>query len=462
MQRFLFLIILLLLCNNITAQDLEFDVDCLLFQDTKTGSPILILQDSILYKGDPLTRTKYSHTKYPDKLSHYIPYSINEKAFLVHDGSGPVLEFRNDSIVACNKKPEFRSQYGSSKFVYKNELYLFGGYGLFTYKNILTKYDAKDKDWIQVQTLGEALPSPRSSFYSCLVNENLYVFGGIQEDPTNFPNFKKCDNTVWRLNLPTMQWQKIGRFDSTLFEDTLFSSFPADGKLYLISLSQYRKVLEIDFEQNTLKTFAGKTLLKPTQIYFDNTKKELVCVTWMASNKYKVFQTDLISFLGKPIEESVFILAFHEELTTASLGFGIAIAFLFIVLGIAFFLKKHKKNNLLPFNGIVFKKETGKCYYKNRWIDSLDQPELRVLLYLIENEMRFVPLNELNHLFENENNSENYLSIVKRRQLSLASLLKKLTTLTSVTDKEVFLDRKNPEDKRIKEIKISPSFLKIK
>ena len=76
--------------------------------------------------------------------------------------------------------------------------------------------------------------------------------------------------------------------------------------------------------------------------------------------------------------------------------------------------------------------------------------------------MRFAPLNELNHLFENENNSENYLSIVKRRQLSLASLLKKLNTLTGVVDKEVFMDRKNPEDKRIKEIKISPSFLKIK
>jgi hypothetical protein len=76
--------------------------------------------------------------------------------------------------------------------------------------------------------------------------------------------------------------------------------------------------------------------------------------------------------------------------------------------------------------------------------------------------MRFVALNELNHLFENENNLENYLSIVKRRQLSLTSLLKQLSTLTIIPEKDVFTNRQNPEDKRIKEIKISPSFLKIK
>jgi hypothetical protein len=462
MQRFLFFIILLLLSNSIKAQELEFDGNCILFQDTKTGVPIFILQDSILYKGNPLAKTKYKHTDYPDKLSRYAPYSLNGKNYLVHDGSGPVLEFRNDSIVACNRTPRFQNQYGSAKFVHKNELHLFGGYGLFTYKNILTKYDAKTKDWIQVQTFGNDIPSPRARFYSYLVNENLYVFGGDEEDPTNFPNYKKCDNTIWKLHLPSMQWSKIGRFDANVLANNTYSSFTANGKLYLIPTNFYSEILEIDIEKNTLKIFTGKNAIAPRQIYFDHTKKELVCITEASSNNYKIFQSDLLTFLGKPIEESTFILPFYEELTTASLGFGIAIAFLFIVLGIAFFQKKYKKNSILPFNGIVFKKETGKCYYKNKLLDRINEPELRVLLYLIENEMRFVALNELNHLFENENNLENYLSIVKRRQLSLTSLLKQLSTLTIIPEKDVFTNRQNPEDKRIKEIKISPSFLKIK
>lgn len=194
MQRLLFFCILLLFVNKIQAQDIQFDENCILFQDAKTSLPVLILQDSILYKGNPLTKTKYNHTPYPDKLWHYVRYSIKGKTFLVQDSGGPVLEFRNDSIVRLNKTSIFQNQCGSAKFVYKDALHLFGGYGLFTFKNIITKYDATNKDWIQVQTFGNEIPSPRSGFYSCLVNENLYVFGGGEENPNDFLNAKKCDN----------------------------------------------------------------------------------------------------------------------------------------------------------------------------------------------------------------------------------------------------------------------------
>lgn len=460
MQRLLFFCILLLFVNKIQAQDIQFDENCVLFQDAKTSLPVLILKDSILYKGNALTKTKYNHTPYPDKLWHYISYSIKGKTFLVQDGAGPVLEFRNDSIVNCNKISLFQNQIGSAKFVYKNELHLFGGYGLFTYKNIVTKYDAKNKDWVQVQTYGDKIPSPRTRFYSYVVNENLYVFGGYEEDPNDILNAKKCDNTVWRLHLPTMHWDNMGKFDSSLLGQNTFLSFPANDKLYLISTSTYGTVFEVDMVKNTIKKFTEKILIKPTQIYFDNTKKGLVCVTWASNGKYKIFQANLDAFLGKPIGESAFIIPFYKVITTASFSLGISI--LFIILGIAFYLKKQKKYNLLPFNGIVYKKGTGSCYYKNKLIDNLEEPELRLLLYLIENAIRFVPLNELNHLFENGNNTENFSSIVKRREITLAALLQKISNITKLSEKELLLNHKNHEDKRIKEIRIAPSFLRIK
>jgi hypothetical protein len=460
MNRLLFFCILLLFANKIQAQDIQFDENCVLFQDAKTSLPVLILKDSILYKGNLLEKTKYNHTPYPDKLWHYVPYSIKGKTFLVQDGSGPVLEFRNDSIVNCNNSSLFRNQIGSAKFVYKNELHLFGGYGLFTYKNIVTKYDAKNKDWVQVQTFGDEIPSPRYRLYSYLANENLYVFGGDEEDSSNILNFKKCDNTVWRLHLPTMQWYKIGKFDSSLLGQNTFLPFSANDKLYLISTSVYGIVFEVDIVKNTIKKFTEKTLIKPTQIYFDNTKKELVSVTWISNNKYKVFQANLNSFLGKPIEESEFILPFYEEIPRASFGFGIGI--LFIILGGAIFFNKQKKYKLLPFNGITLKKETGSYYYKNKLIDNLEEAELRLLNYLSENALRFVSLNELNHLFENGNNTENFSSIVKRREITLTALLQKLSNITKISEKELLLNHKNPDDKRIKEIRITPSFLRIK
>jgi hypothetical protein len=81
---------------------------------------------------------------------------------------------------------------------------------------------------------------------------------------------------------------------------------------------------------------------------------------------------------------------------------------------------------------------------------------------LIENAARFATLNELNQLFEKGNNSENFSSIVKIRETTLATLLQKLSVLTTIPEEELLINRKNPEDKRIKEIRIDPSFLRIK
>ena len=460
MRRFLFFFIIVAFVNSIQAQDLQFEENCVLFQDVKTSAPVLILRDSILYKGNPLVQSNFKHTSYPDQLVNYTSYSIKGRTFLVQNGGGPVLEFRNDSIVACNKTPKFQNQYSAAVFVYNNELHFFGGYGLFTYKNIVTKYDAKNKDWTQVQTFGDAIPCPRSGFYSYRVNENLYVFGGIEEDPANFPNYKKCDGTVWRLHLPTMHWYKMGKIEASLLTQNTFLSFPANGKLYLISINNYGLACEVDLVKNTIKKFTTKSLIQPTQIYFDTTQKELVCVTWTSNGKCRFFHAKLDSFLGKPIGESAFILPFYKEPTTASYGFGFLMVL--IALGYGFYFKKYKKNNLLPFNGIVFKKETGSCYYRNKPINHLEEPELRILQYLIANATRFVPLNELNRLFDTGNTAENFLSIVKRRELSFAELAKKLSTLTNIPEKDLLENRKNPEDRRIKEIRIAPSFLRIK
>lgn len=460
MQRFLFFLILLLFVSKIQAQDLEFDENYILFQDTKTGMPVLIIQDSILYKGNPLVKSKYKHTPYTGKLEDYTSYAIKEKTFLVHEGSGPIIEYRNDSIITCNKAPKFQNQYGGGVFVFNNELHFFGGYGLFTHKNIITRYDAKNKDWVKVQTFGDAVPSPRARFYSCLVNENFYVFGGDEEDPANFLNSKKCDNTVWRLHLPTMKWHNIGKFDSSLLGQDTFLSFSANDKLYLIVTNVYRIVFEFDMVKNTIKKFTPKTLIKPTQLYFDSNKKELVCVTWMSNGKYKIFQSNLDTFLGKTIEERAFIMPLYEELSNDSIELGIGV--LIAVLGITFYIRKKNKNSILPFNGIVYKKATSTCYYKNKILENLEEPEFRILLYLIENAARFVPLNELNQLFEKGNNSENFSSIVKRREITLATLLQKLSVLTTIPGEELLINRKNPEDKRIKEIRIDPSFLRIK
>ena len=71
-------------------------------------------------------------------------------------------------------------------------------------------------------------------------------------------------------------------------------------------------------------------------------------------------------------------------------------------------------------------------------------------------------MNELNKLFENNLLVENFATTIKRRENSVNGLFLKLTLITGLNENEFLISRKNPEDKRIREVKINPTFLKIK
>ena len=89
-----------------------------------------------------------------------------------------------------------------------------------------------------------------------------------------------------------------------------------------------------------------------------------------------------------------------------------------------------------------------------------DDQEKRLLLYLLEQSNQFVSLNNLNQLFENNNQPETISATVKRREQTVSRLLAKVSKITGIDEKELILERKNSEDKRIKDLKILPNLLK--
>lgn len=192
MRHFLFLLILIgFLPIDSSAQKLEFNGDFLLFREAKTKQPVLIIDDSLIYKGNDMKRIAFKHTEYPAKLEEYKFFNIGKKTYLVHEGCGPVLEYRNDSIVRIDNSFLHRNQFGATRFVYNNEIYFYGGYGLFTFKNILTKYDFQTREWIEVRTFSKTSMDTRESAFSFVKNSELYVFGGITNDEKKNSTWKK-------------------------------------------------------------------------------------------------------------------------------------------------------------------------------------------------------------------------------------------------------------------------------
>ncbi len=442
------------------AQSISKTDEHLLFKEAKSSQTVLIVKDSLLYKGNPLQQKPFRHSAYLENLQYYIPITLKDKNYLVYHGCGAVLEWRNDSIVRIDKSFLHKNQFGSVVFSFNNKLFFWGGYGLFLHKNILTQFNLKTKEWDEVETFGTP-PSPRRQAHGILIKDNLYVFNGYEKDEAHFMQIKACEPYVWKLHLPTMQWSKLGKYDATIninTKEVIASNFTANNKLYILPILEFDKVYEIDIINNTITTFKSniKNVFQP---YFDATTHEVVYINKNAEGLKKIFHTPLQEFLGKQVDQQVFILPWHQNMEVTTI-----LTTILSILGIvslAFYFGK-RKPNFKPFNGITFKSDESNYYYKGKLLDTFEEAELRILDYLVQNRQRFIPLNELNHLYENEVQMDNFTTVVKRREVALASLMAKLLFITESTEKDILVYRRSPNDKRMKEIKLKDNFIRVK
>jgi hypothetical protein len=458
MNRFLFFFVITLITCQ--AQSIYRSDQHLLFKEEKSSQAVLIIKDSLVYKGNSLQPKPLLHTAFLDDLKSYIPFQIGPKNYLVHGGCGPVLEWRNDSLVRIDNSFLHRNQINSVTFVYNKTIYFFGGYGLFTFKNILTKYNFITKEWDEIETNGIP-PTPRSKAHGIVTGNNLYVFGGYEKDEDNFQELKDCKPIVWKLNLQSMQWSELGEYapiKNITSKDAPVPNFTIKDKLYIIPVLQFNKVIEIDIKNNTVTTFEGitKNVFNP---FFDAKTNQVVYLNKNADGLKSIMHTPLKEFLGKQVSQQAFILPWYLSLNPTVVT--IVILGLLLLLILLLYINK-RRSSFIPFNGITFHSTSANFYFRGKLLDTLDVSELLILEYLVQNRYRFVSLNELNHLYENEVNKNNFSTVVKRREVAFASLISKLQILTATNESDILIYQKNKEDKRIKEIKLKESFIKIK
>ena len=449
MRSTLFTFLLLCLAPfTIKAQKLEFDGEFLLFREAKTKQPVLIIDDSLVYKGNDMKRIAFKHTEYPAKLQEYKFFNIGNKTYLVHEGCGPVLEYRNDSIVRIDNSFLHRNQFGAVRFVYNNEIYFYGGYGLFTFKNILTKYNFQTREWIEVQTNREEEQEPREGAYSYLKGNDLYVFGGVKKDNNDIVNVKLLDNKIWRLNLSKMQWFCEGNYYNKLIKTEPEVPINDIKKLYITS----RTFSEIDFYSNKINIYNRNYFPNVISTYLDG--KTLIGVYQISSKKF-FHVGDISEFKGNLRDTAVFIYPINE-----SNKYLIFILIFLLTLILLLLALKNKLNPFVkPFKGIIYSTQKQAFLYKGKPI-IFEKQEEKVLFYLLTKLNQFISLNEINQLFEINGNTETISATVKRREQAVSGLLTKVSKITGIEEQKLIIEQKNSEDKRIKDIMLLPNLLK--
>jgi hypothetical protein len=438
----------LLIANTSQGQKLKRYDDLLLFKDAQSQQPVIIINDSLVYKGKQLI--PFKHTEYPDKISEYLPFEIGKKTYLVHQSCGPVLEFRNDSLVRIDHSFLQKNQYYPVPFTYNNEMYLFGGYGLFTYKNIITRYDFKSGEWNQVQTKGNMIPEPRAVAYSLQDGNTLYVFGGKTADDDNIPKFKAVQPQLWKLDLPTMTWSYVSQYNPNLltpFENKI----QYKNKLYLLE----GLITEINFTQKTANkySFKGYEALKKHFMIGDT----IYGIFSSTENKYYFKKTTLADLKGKFIGPVPF---FIEPKTTPLNYPTIGLIGLTLLSLVAIGYQKRIISFKKPFKGIVYDSQKDQFLYKRKVITHFEDNEKKILHFLLSNSNQFVSLNQLNALFENPAQPQTASAIIKRREQAINGLLTKVSKLTGIPENKLQLEQKNTEDKRLKDLLLLPKLLK--
>jgi hypothetical protein len=447
----LFLRLFILLFTSIgTAQTIPKTENICFFQDAKTGKPITIVNDSLVYKGELKNPTILKHNNYPDALERYkYHFNIKNHTYLVHDGCGPVLEYRNDSIVRIDNSFLQKNQNNASPFLYKNQICLFGGYGLFTTKNIITRFDNKTKEWFRLYNIEEDKPNERSGAISYYNKKGLYILGGWNNNNSVDNSFQE-DSKLWYLDFSTLKWEIKGIYNKQLKYFNTEYTFQDENKLYLIT--SY-KIVAIDFLKNRITNYKIGDLIAYNKISFDQKTKSLYYLANLSGEvKLILEKVTLKDLLKNQINiEKLYFSTWQET----------ALPILIILFTILLFIGIYKWVISKTGKHFVYHQSKNKFYFKSKIISNLDPLEEKILIYLFQNKDTYIQLNQLNGFLEKEN-PDNVANVIKKRDLVFASLFVKLNACFMHGENPLVLIKKNDIDKRIKEIKLNPLYFTLK
>lgn len=474
MQRIVFLVLLVCACTEIVrGEEYPGNDQYILFLDGRTKEIRIIERDSILYTGNFTRPVKLQKDTYPETLGAYnYAYTIGGKNYFVHSGAGVVLEQEGNRLRRIDKSFPHQNQFLASPFTYKEQMYLFAGYGLFTHKNITTRYDFKRGEWFNVFYLSEAAPPAGRYYKTFVLGKYLYAFSGVLPIHGGDDTERPKENALWRLDLESSQWKNLGIInldDSHVERHRYLQSFVVGGVYYLIDDGTS---VAIDIKNQKIHYYHTQALFLTPKVVYNPKDKTLNFLTISGQNRGpELYTIPLGQFLGKPYR-SVDLL--KEEKSSSLIALG-GVGMLLLLGAGTYFLfsrrneQKQTENTLAlekplaspPVHTIVFDPSSGKILYKDRELIDFTPLELKVLRYLLYSYGVYQPINSLNDIVEKELQTTSINSILRKRE-SLIHLIKtKISILLDIKYEEVLLERRSQEDRRIKEIKLNKNYFTL-
>jgi hypothetical protein len=345
------------------------------------------------------------------------------KLFFIDRGGGHVYVLENDTLKRHDRSFHHKNQYGGTFFLYKGQPHIFGGYGLFTMKNIITYYNVKEREWFVHQVTGD-LPKPRYQAHGMLVGDIFYVAAGCYDSGKHYDD-------VWKFDFTKLKWSLLGKIKKSLFTYTLFTpDFRGRGNFTQQFISSGINLFELDYpNKQIIKYPTGNAfIIKDVNIY-----NNLIIYTKVAKDEftYQVIIENKSDFFKNKKETIPLLADIPKQGDKSSLGIVSVGILIFVLLAL-----------LILFIIIYIKKRRSQ-----RFIDlSPSEKELLELMCLKGEEG--IEISEVSDFVNTDNPSIDTLK--KRREGLIKSLKIKISQDAKIPIHEVIMESKSAQDKRIK------------
>lgn len=245
-----------------------------------------------IFKGDHINFETFKESFRPITLS-------NGQLFFVYKAIGEVYELKNDTLQRIDHSFKHENQFYHSLFEHNNRIYAFGGYGLFTFKNILVYFDEVSKEWFEVIT--PIKPPERGAQFYQYNNGVLYIFGGGYSDGLQSIFRPDC----WAFHFKTKKWHKVGDINLDYFHLHLAEGASKEHLPYDISFN-YPSFQLLDIKNNKVVDYDNKKIPGVTYSLFDKNRKNVLIETQLA-NSMQFYTVELSTFLKNKLSEIYFI-----------------------------------------------------------------------------------------------------------------------------------------------------------
>ena len=360
--------------------------------------------------------------------------SHGDIAYLVNSSNGVVYSFEEQVFKRLDQSTPFLSQYGHFPFIRSGKLFTFGGYGLFTHKNIITQFNAAIGETALQPTItkqSEMIPGLYKPLGQFKDNTLFIASGEIYNEDSPFKLDIKHSTEVWNFDFDTLEWSYLGQTTEMLAKGFRLSvlNYP-EGSLYL----DFDTAFSLDFPNNEMHFYKGSQMLNLASIeaLTYNASKEGFYII----KKRNRIQKELL-FLNKSEVLGDLVETYPIYTNTIPwVAYGII---LFVAIAILYFALRKKKTLEVKIRS-----------KKNSLYKTLSSKEQEILNILLHSSPEYVSFPTLMQLF---NQDLSYDNLKKKLRGTLDSLDQKLMVFFK-SKESCMEERKSIEDARVKEVKL--------